>query len=391
MDETSYDLQVVEVVEETADAHSVSFAVPEGAAAEFDYKPGQFLTLAVPSDQTGVAARCYSLSSSPHDGGPLTVTVKRTAEGYASNWICDNLREGSTIRSLPPSGIFTPASLDADLLLFAGGSGITPIMSITRTALAHGSGKIMLFYANRDETSVIFASELAELAAEHPHRLVVVHWLESVQGLPTQEQMKAFTEPFTTYDAFVCGPAPFMKLTIAALRELEFPRERRHQERFISLGGNPFGDPTEQAEVEHELEEAESDTAFTEGAPETPPEMPPETPPATPPETPPEDGLSPEEAPHQGNVRLEVELDGETYAYDDWAPTTKLLEHLESKGVKAPYSCREGECSACAVRLLEGDVKMLHNDVLDDEDLAEGIRLACQSLPVTDVVRATYH
>src|SRR3954449_2209663 len=173
MSEPSYDLQVVGVVEETADARSVSFGVPEGAEAEFDYRPGQFLTLAVPSDQTGIAARCYSLSSSPHDGGPLTVTVKRTADGYASNWICDNIREGSTIRVLPPSGIFTPANLDADLLLLAGGSGITPIMSITRTALAHGSGKVMLFYANADETSVIFARELAALAAEHPHRLVV--------------------------------------------------------------------------------------------------------------------------------------------------------------------------------------------------------------------------
>jgi 3-ketosteroid 9alpha-monooxygenase subunit B len=373
--ESSYELRVVGVVEETSDAHSVSFAVPEGAEEEFDYKPGQFLTLAVPSDLTGVAARCYSLSSSPHDGGPLTVTVKRTLDGYASNWICDHLREGSTIRSLRPSGIFTPADLDADLLLFAGGSGITPIMSITRTALAHGSGKVVLFYANRDERSVIFASELAALAAEHPHRLVVVHWLESVQGLPTQEQMRTFTEPFTTYDAFVCGPAPFMKLTIAALRELEFPRERRHQEKFISLGGNPFGDAEEQAEAEHELEEADSDDAFTEGAPPAPPE----------------DAVPEVEAPHQGNVRLEVELDGETYSYDDWAPTTKLLEHLESKGVKAPYSCREGECSACAVRLLEGEVKMLNNDVLEDEDLADGIRLACQSLPVTDVVRATYH
>ena len=376
MSETSYDLCVVGVVEETADAHSVSFAVPEGAEAEFEYKPGQFLTLAVPSDQTGVAARCYSLSSSPHDGGPLTVTVKRTADGYASNWICDNLREGSTIRVLPPSGIFTPATLDADLLLFAGGSGITPIMSIIRTALAEGRGRIVLFYANRDERSVIFASELTALAASHPSRLVVVHWLESVQGLPTQEQLRTFTEPFTTYDAFVCGPAPFMKATIAALRELEFPRERRHQEKFISLGGNPFGDPEEQAEAEHELEEADSDEAFTEGAP--PPEPPP-------------DAVAPEDAPQQGPVRLEVELDGQTYEYDDWAPTTKLLEHLESKGVKAPYSCREGECSACAVRLLEGDVKMLNNDVLDDEDLADGIRLACQSLPVTDVVRATYH
>src|SRR3954453_12978027 len=288
MAESSYDLQVVGVVEETADARSVSFGVPEGAEAQFDYKPGQFLTLAVPSDQTGVAARCYSLTSSPHDGGPLTVTVKRTAEGYASNWICDHVREGSTIRVLPPSGIFTPADLDADLLLFAGGSGITPIMSITRTALAHGRGKIMLFYANRDESSVLFASELSQLAAEPPHRLVVVHWLESVQGLPSQEQMKAFTEPFTSYDAFVCGPAPFMKLTIAALRELEFPRERRHQEKFISLGGNPFGDPEEQAEAEHELEEADSDADFG----------------------PDPEHHAPAEGGPEGNVRLEVELDG---------------------------------------------------------------------------------
>ena len=372
MDTDVYDLTVVDVVEETADAHSVSFAVPEGAEADFDYKPGQFLTLAVPSDQTGVAARCYSLSSSPHDGGPLTVTVKRTAEGYASNWICDNLREGDSIKVLPPSGIFTPASLDADLLLFAGGSGITPVMSITRTAIAHGSGRIVLFYANRDETSVIFARELTALAAAHPDRLVVVHWLESVQGLPTQQQMKSFIEPFTTYDAFVCGPAPFMKLTVAALRELDFPRERRHQEKFVSLGGNPFGDAIEVEKAEHEIEDAESDAEF-EGDPPAP-----------------EDYEAAEGAP-EGNVRLEVELDGQTYEYDDWAPTTKMLEHLESKGVKAPYSCREGECSACAVRLLEGDVKMIHNDVLDDDDLAEGIRLACQSLPVTDVVRATYH
>ncbi len=363
MDTHVFDLTVVDVVEETADAHSVSFAVPGGAAEEFDYKPGQFLTLAVPSDQTGVAARCYSLSSSPHDGGPLTVTVKRTADGYASNWICDNLREGDTIKVLPPAGIFTPASLDADLLLFGGGSGVTPIMSITRTALAHGTGKIVLFYANRDEKSVIFAKELAALATAHPERLLVVHWLESVQGLPTQDQMKAFIEPFLSYDAFVCGPAPFMKMTIAALRELEFPRERRHQEKFVSLGGNPFGDAVEVKLAEEELAEADSDTAFDDG-----------------------ESVAP-----QGPVKLEVELDGETHTFDDWPADTTMLAHLEAKGVKAPYSCREGECSACAVRLLEGEVKMIHNDVLDKDDMDDGIRLACQALPTTDVVRATYH
>ncbi|HEX5860368.1 MAG TPA: 2Fe-2S iron-sulfur cluster binding domain-containing protein, partial [Nocardioides sp.] len=93
----------------------------------------------------------------------------------------------------------------------------------------------------------------------------------------------------------------------------------------------------------------------------------------------------------QEPVSLEVELDGENYSFDDWMPGTKLLEHLESKGIKAPFSCREGECSACACRVLEGEVKMINNDVLDEEDLAEGIRLGCQSLPVTDKVSITYH
>ena len=196
---------------------------------------------------------------------------------------------------------------------------------------------------------------------------MVVHWLESVQGLPTQEQMKSFIEPFTAYDAFVCGPAPFMKLTIAALRELEFPRERRHQEKFISLGGNPFGDAERGREGRARARGGRLRRRLRpsdESASRSP---------------------APRARPARGRAGrrdLRVRRLG---------ADTKLLEHLESKGVKAPYSCREGECSACAVRLLEGEVKMIHNDVLDDEDLAEGIRLGCQSLPVTDVVKVTYH
>ncbi|MBF4162058.1 ferredoxin--NADP reductase [Nocardioides acrostichi] len=358
----SYVVEVVDVVDETPDARSVSFAVPEGAGEAFRYRPGQFLTLAVPSDRDGVAARCYSLSSSPHDGGPLTVTVKRTDGGYASNWVNDHLVAGETIRVLPPSGIFTPASLDADLLLYGGGSGITPMMSIVRTALAEGSGRIVLFYANRDERSVIFARELSELAAAHPDRLQVIHWLESVQGLPTGEQLKALAVDRLEWDAFVCGPAPFMKLATTALRELDFPRARRHQEKFVSLGGNPFGDAIEQAEAEHEIEVAEGVEVA--------------------------DGAAP--ASSGAHTVLEVELDGQTHRFDDWDAETRMLDFLESKGVDAPFSCREGECSACAVRLLSGEVKMVNNDVLDDEDLADGIRLACQSLPAADEVRATY-
>ncbi|TQL68516.1 3-ketosteroid 9alpha-monooxygenase subunit B [Nocardioides albertanoniae] len=350
----SFLLSVADVVEETAEAHSIVFEVPADARESFQPKPGQFLTVAVPSDRDGLAARCYSLSSAP--GDQLTVTVKRTADGYASNWICDNLRPGDTLRVLPPSGIFTPADIDADLLLFAGGSGVTPIISIARTALREGKGRIVVFYANRDEASVIFAEEWARLAAEHPDRLQVVHWLESVQGLPTGEQLKAFAADHLRYDAFVCGPAPFMKATVAALKELEFPRARRHQEKFSSLGGNPFGDVAPVETVDVEVAEPDVDT---DGGPKQP-------------------------------ATLEIELDGDTTTFDDWDPGTPMLEFLEAKGVKAPYSCREGECSACAFRLLEGEVKMVRNDVLEQDDLDDGIRLGCQSLPTTDTVRGTY-
>src|SRR3954452_20309683 len=210
--EESYELTVVGVVEETADARSISLEAPAGAASRFAYRAGQFRTVAVPSDRTGLVARCYSLCSSPADVGPLTITVKRTPDGYASNWLCDHVRVGDTLRALPPSGIFTPASFDADLLLLAAGSGITPMLSIVRTALRQGTGRIVLVHADRDEASRIFATELGRLAGGQPDPLTVLPWLESAQGLPTEEQVRELASGLTSYDAFVCGPPPFMKL-----------------------------------------------------------------------------------------------------------------------------------------------------------------------------------
>ncbi len=345
-------LAVVDVIAETADAHSIVLQAEESLRPTLDYKPGQFLTVAVPSSRTGVVARCYSLSSAPGESDLFKITVKRTAEGYASNWICDNVKPGQTLTVLPPSGVFTPASLDADLLLFAGGSGITPVISIAKSALAEGSGQIVLVYANRDERSVIFADELRALAEKHPDRFMVMHWLESVQGLPTAEHMKTIAAHFQAYDAFVCGPGPFMQGVVNALKELGFPRERRHQEKFISLGGNPFGDGA--ADV---------------GDP----------------------GAEPADAPlRTAPAALQGDLDGEPFAFDDWQPDVPLLDFLLSKGVKAPYSCKEGNCSACACVVLDGEVAMTANDALDEDDLADGIRLACQSLPVSDTVRISY-
>lgn len=337
----SFPLRVARVIAETPDAVSVELEVPPEAAERFAYRPGQFLTLRIPSDRTGSVARCYSLSSAPHERGPLKVTVKRVAGGYGSNWLCDHVRPGTTVEVLPPAGVFRPSSLDADLLLFAAGSGITPVMSILKSVLARGSGTVTLIYANRDERSVIFAAELADLARGHPGRLVVLHWLETVQGLPTTGQLAALAAPWAQREALVCGPTAFMDAAMAALAGLGVPRERVHVEKFVSLSGDPFRT----------------------GLPE------------------------PEGA--DGGATVEVELDGGTHTYA-WPRATPLLDLLLEQGLDAPYSCREGACSACACRVTDGEVKMLANDVLEEADLAEGYVLACQAVPVTDTVKVTY-
>lgn len=326
-------LTVAEVIAETADAHSVVFELAPEQAGAFRYRPGQFLTLRI-----GTAARCYSLSSAPHEGSRLKVTVKRTDSGYGSNWICDNIRAGATIDVLPPAGVFTPTNLDENLLLFAGGSGITPVMSILKTALRQGNGQLVLVYANRDEQSVIFRDELAALSREHPERLLVLHWLESVQGLPSVEQLRALAKPFAEFETFLCGPTPFMAAAKQALQNLGVPRMRMHLEKFVSLSGNPF-----------DTEPADSDET----------------------------------------AALRVDLDGEQHEFT-WPRRRKLLDLLLDKGLDAPYSCREGQCSACACRIVSGEVKMLNNEVLDSEDIAEGLVLACQSVPLTDDVSVTY-
>ncbi|MFB9926851.1 2Fe-2S iron-sulfur cluster-binding protein [Amycolatopsis halotolerans] len=334
-------LTVTEVIEETADARSIVFTVPDEHLERFAYSPGQFLTLRIPSDQTGSVARCYSLSSAPHEGR-VQVTVKRTVDGYGSNWVCDELRAGATIEVLRPSGVFCPSSLDSDFLLFAAGSGITPVMSILKSALEKGDGQVVLVYANRDEQSVIFAAELRELAEWFGDRLTVVHWLESLQGLPTVTALRALAKPYAEHEAFLCGPAPFMAAAQDALRELGAPRERVHVEKFHSLTGNPF-----ESEPEPEEDTGGETTALT------------------------------------------VDLDGETRQVT-WPRQRKLLDHLLAEGLDAPYSCREGQCSACACRIVSGEVKMLNNEVLDADDIADGIVLACQSVPLTDEVSVSY-
>ncbi len=342
------ELQLADVIDETADARSLVFKVPDDGQLPADrlrYAPGQFLTLRVPSERTGSVARCYSLCSSPFTGDPLTVTVKRTAGGYASNWLCDNAHPGMRMHVLAPSGTFVPKTLDADFLLLAAGSGITPVMAILKSALSEGGGKVALIYANRDEGSVIFAAALRELAAKYPDRLTVVHWLESVQGLPSAAALSELVSPYAGRDAFICGPGPFMAATEQALKSAGAPPERIHIEVFKSLESDPF------AAVVVDYSEAD-------------------------------DG-------DQGPATAVVTLDGNTQELS-WPRNAKLLDVLLDKGLDAPFSCREGHCGACAVLVKSGEVDMHVNDVLEQSDLDEGLILACQAHPKSDSVEVTY-
>ena len=339
------ELQIAEVIEETADARSLVFVAPDDGAVPADklrYAPGQFLTLRVPSDKTGSVARCYSLCSSPFTDDPLTVTVKRTVAGYASNWLCDNAHAGMRMHVLAPSGTFVPKTLDADFLLLAAGSGITPMMAILKSALAEGSGKVTLIYANRDESSVIFAGPLRELVAKYPDRLTAVHWLESVQGLPSATALAELIAPHAGREAFICGPGPFMAAAEEACKAAGTAAGHIHIEVFKSLESDPFAAVT--------LGEDDSD---------------------------------------EGPATAVVTLDGTTQEVS-WPRTAKLLDVLLAKGLDAPFSCREGHCGACAVLVKAGDVEMEVNDVLEQQDLDEGLILACQAHPRSDSVEVTY-
>ncbi|WP_327307265.1 ferredoxin--NADP reductase [Streptomyces sp. NBC_01298] len=350
-------VRVTDRIQETPEAVSLVLD------AELPYRPGQFLTVRVPSPSgEDGAARCYSLAGSPHAGDPLRITVKRVPGGVGSGWLCQDVRIGDELEILPPAGTFTPPDLDRDLLLVAGGSGITPVLSVAKSALVAGAGHVALVYANRDPGSVIFRDELWGLAEEHPGRLTVVHWLETLQGLPTAAQLGPLVAPYAVREAYLCGPAPLMDAAETALLASGGRSRAIHRERYFSLNGDVF---------------APAVAAPGAGSAVLPPGV---------------AGAGQDAAPAGGataEVEAEVEFEGVVHTVD-WPAGTPLLDVLLAAGVPAPYSCREGACSACCCRVLEGEVAMVRNEVLAPEDLADGYVLACQALPLGDRVRISY-
>ncbi len=337
-------LRVTDVVRETHDACSLVFALPDGREARFRYRAGQFLSFKVPHDGK-VLTRSYSLSSSPDCYAELKVTVKRIEDGRVSNWINDVVQPGDELPVVPPAGLFVLNDKARPITFFAGGSGITPCMSLLKTALLTTDRHLRLVYANRDERSIIFAEELEAWASRHPGRLSIQHSLDDRDGMLDVKRLEHHAVECLEGDFYLCGPGVFMDLVERALAALHVPSDQIHIERFVSPPDPELGRSS--------------------GAADTGDASP----------------VSPES--------ITVVLDGQEHEVE-YEPEERVLGAARRAGLEPPFSCEEGYCSCCMAKLAEGRVRMVANDCLTPDLVEEGWILTCQSVCVSRNVRVEY-
>ncbi len=346
--ERYYTLKVREVVNETADAVSLHFDHPNGQPIQ--YKAGQFYTLIFTIDGQKVR-RAYSLSSSPFTDQYPAVTVKRVEKGLVSNYINDTIKAGDAVEIMEPLGTFTTEFKPDNkrhLILFGGGSGITPLMSILKSTLDQEPESIVsLIYANRNEQSIIFKARLDALTEQYADRLKVVHVLDNAplqwqgpSGLLNEEMLKGLLADLpdwgkasTTY--LMCGPEGMMYNVETMLDNLGIDKDRVFKESFVSTTIN-------------KKEEAAAGAA-TEAM----------------------------------NVTVHYEGEAHTFAVE---PDATILQTALDLDIDLPFSCQSGLCTACRGKCTSGKVNMDETEGLSDAELEEGYVLTCVGHPATNDV-----
>lgn len=331
-------LRVARIVQETDDARSFILEIPVALAETFRYRAGQFLTFKIPFDGAPLV-RAYSLASSPEWESEHKITVKRVADGRISNWLHDNVRSGDVLEVLPPAGLFTLSDTQAPLCFFAAGSGITPIISLIKTALRTTGRTLTLVYANRDRAAVIFREELDRLAGAYADRLSLVQHLDVDNGLFSEAAASAHARADAEF--YICGPTAFMDTVERVLAGGGVAPERIHIERFVSP-------PDGSASVPATAASAEAEPCL-----------------------------------------VDVHLDGRAVTIQ-CAPGETILASVQRAGLQPPFSCTEGFCGCCMAQLKEGRVQMRRNDFLSPRELEDGWVLTCQSLPTTRTCRVDY-
>jgi ring-1,2-phenylacetyl-CoA epoxidase subunit PaaE len=341
----TYFLQVKEVVLETADSVTIYFWHP--LSEQIKYKAGQFITIIVPAGEGGKKVRrSYSMSTSPHSDTAIGVTVKRVQGGLVSNYLNDNVKIGDFLEVLEPLGNFflePDADTTRHIVLFAAGSGITPMMSIAKSVLKMElNSRVTLIYGNRSEDSIIFKQKLEELEAQYGKRLGV-HLLLSnpsdlwvghkgriSQGIAVRLMKEADTD-FTKDNFYLCGPVGMMEDIIAALGIYNVSKEQIHKENFHTVM------------IEGETEETD-------------------------------DSLQ--------TQTVKVKYNGDEYEFEV-KPHQTILEAALDLNIDLPYSCQAGMCTACMGTCTEGKVKMDEEDGLTEKELKRGVMLTCVAHPIT--------
>jgi len=355
MAEHFHALRVAEIVPETSEANSIRFDVPAELRDRFAFKAGQHLTLRATLDGEEVR-RNYSLCTAPDDQDWM-VTVKRIGGGLFSNWVGDSLKAGDMIDVMPPHGSFTT---DFDpgnarhLVGIAGGSGITPVMSLVKSLLKYEpQSRFTLLYGNRDSSSIIFLEALAALKDKHLERLEIYHFLDAEEqdidlfnGMLDRVRcdeaiLNLVPDAAEVSDWFICGPGPMMDAAEGALLDRNTPRERIHIERFTA-DRPPEAVAREIAQLQSEAE----------------------------------------------GVTVSVTLDGRTRKVPFTAGN--ILDSARASGLPAPFACKAGVCATCRAKVTSGKVEMAARYGLTDEEVADGYVLTCQSVPLGDGVAVDY-
>jgi ring-1,2-phenylacetyl-CoA epoxidase subunit PaaE len=345
------ELKVKEIINETHDAITIIFYQPE---EKIHYNSGQFLTLIINIDGKEIR-RAYSLCSSPFTDSDLAVTVKRVEKGLMSNWLADNLHPGDTVKVMEPMGVFTTkydGNNKRHVIMFAGGSGITPMLSIIKSMLSQEPESIVsIIYCNRNINSIIFKDELYKWETDYQGRLHVIHILDDApmnwqgySGLLNHEMLNKLFERIpdwghehSTY--LMCGPEGMMKNVETLLAARNIPKDKIFKESFVA------------GTIDKELKPIEEMTGGTE--------------------------LKERE--------VTVFYDGDEYKFVV-PPDSTILETALDQGIDLPFSCQSGLCTACRGKCISGKVKLDEEEGLSESEQAEGYVLTCVGHPLTDDV-----
>lgn len=352
-------LKVADVTRETADCVSIAFEIPEPLKGEYKYIQGQYLTLKLKVNGEEIR-RSYSICSSPVLDKDLRVAIKKVKDGRGSNYLNDSIKAGDEIEVMTPMGNFyseLSSSNKKNYVLFAGGSGITPMLSIIKTTLHTEPGStIILFYGNRDEASVIFKKQLEDLEAANRERLKVVHILEKppgettdlLKGLLTPEKTKALIEKYVSLnnndnEFFICGPSAMMDCVKQALHHLNISDKKVHIE-YFTASLDAVKTATRIEDTKHPIIES----------------------------------------------HVTVILDGEETTFTLKPDGPAILDAALDADLDVPFACKGAVCCTCRAKLIEGKVHMDMNYALSDSEIAAGFILTCQSHPLTPVVKVDY-